>query len=477
MKKVNYHILLTSLVFVLLSGCKTLNTDLTIRQKALPADFAGYQDSSSVARINWRQYFSDPLLLRLIDTAIVNNNDLQIAIQRIENARSNIKLAGSDLYPRVAIGITGGVSKPGLYTSEGAGNASTDITPGKTVPRNLPDMYLGIQSEWELDIWGKIRNQKRSAVAQYLASVEGKNFVVSNLVAGMASAYFRLVALDNTLEILLQTEKKQQEELEIVTLQRENGRVNELAVQQFRAQLLNSQGLEKDTRQQIVETENLITYLMGDYPEKVQRDKEILFKDIPLQLRTGIPSQLLDNRPDIREAGMQVEASRFNLKSAKAAFFPDLTLDAGIGYQAFSPSYLFLSPASLAYSVAGGLLSPLVNMGAIKARFNDAKANQLEALYNYQKTVLNGYCEVANGFSDIRLLQQKEALKKQEKEILEKSVETSLELFRSAKSSYLDVLIAQQNSLQSQIDFINIHRDLYLSGIKMYIALGGGWKK
>jgi len=466
-------------VFALLifSGCKTLNTNLTIPEKKIPASFSSAStDTTNIAEINWRQYFADTLLVKLIDTALAGNIDLQMALQRIEAARASVKLANGALLPQVGLNINGGVRKFGLYTMDGAGNITTEITPGQIVPINLPDMYVGLNASWEIDIWGKLRNQSKSAFANYLSSIEGTNFVISNLIADVTISYYELIALDNEQEIIRQTIQKQQEALEVIKLQKETGRANELAVQQFQAQLLNSQALEFETKQQILEQENLINFLLGRYPQAVQRNKEVLFQEMQQQFASGIPSQLLSNRPDIREAEFQVQASKFDLKSAKAAFFPNLNITAGLGFQAFNPEFLFTSPASLAYSVLGGLVAPLVNMNALKAQFNTAKASQLSAMYNYQKTILNGYVEVANELSNIENLKQINSLKKQQSDVLIQSVETSTELYKSAKANYLEVLLAQQNSLQTQFELISVNKRQRIATVNIYKSLGGGWR-
>jgi multidrug efflux system outer membrane protein len=477
MKKRKIQIIYIVFALLIFSGCKTLNTDLTIPEKKIPSSFSSAStDTTNIAEINWRQYFADTLLVKLIDTALAGNIDLQMALQRIEAARASVKLANGTLLPQVGLNINGGVRKFGLYTMDGAGNISTEITPGQIVPINLPDMYVGLNASWEIDIWGKLRNQRKSTFANYLSSIEGTNFVISNLVADVGIAYYVLIALDNELEIIRQTIQKQQEALEVIKLQKETGRANELAVQQFQAQLLNSQALEFETMQQILEQENLINFLLGRYPQTVQRSKEVLFQEMPQQFASGIPSQLLSNRPDIREAEFQVQASKFDLKSAKAAFFPNLNITAGLGFQAFNPEFLFASPASLAYSVLGGLVAPLVNMNALKAQFNTAKASQLSAMYNYQKTILKGYVEVVNELSSIENLKQMNLLKKQEGDVLVQSVETSTELYKTAKANYLEVLLAQQNSLQTQLELISVNKRKYIATVNIYKALGGGWR-
>lgn len=458
------------------SGCGTLDTHLSIPEKEIPAAFPDRNDKTTIANINWRQYFDDKHLIKLIDTAIGNNIDLQIALQRIEMSRSSVKLANGALLPKVGLNIGGGVQKFGLYTMDGAGNASTEITPGQIVPENLTDIYVGLQASWEVDIWGKLRNQRKSAVSQYLASIEGTNFVISNLVADVAIHYNELLALDNELDIIRQTIRKQQEALEIIEWQKEAGRANELAVEQFNAQLLNSRALEKQTLQQIAETENKINFLLGRYPQPIARAKDALFEPAAPKILAGLPSQLLANRPDIRRAEHEIEAAEFDVKAAKAAFFPNFTITAALGFQAFNPEFLFQTPASLAYSLMGTLVAPLINMKALQAQFNTAKANQLTAMYNYQNAILNAYVEVVNQLSNIRNLQQINSLKKQQSDVLKKSVETSNELYKSARATYLEVLIAQQNALQANLELIDVLKRQRLAAVHIYKALGGGWK-
>ena len=462
-----------------LTGCSSLNTALSIPEKTLPDTFTqtvDKQEAITVASVNWREYFTDNNLQNLLDEAVKNNPDLQMALQRIEISRSSIKLANGALLPQVSLNVGGSVRRFGLYTMDGAGNSTTQITPGQTIPTNLPDMYLGMQSSWEIDIWEKLRHQRESAISTYLASVEGTNFVISTLVADVASYYTELLALDNELALVQQTITKQQEALEVIQLQKEVGRANELAVQQFHAQLLNTKILEKNIQQQVIEVENKINFLLGSYPKPIKRNKDVFARELPAQIASGFPSQLLANRPDIREAEFKIEASKFDLQAAKAAFYPNFNITASLGFQAFNPEFLFSSPASIAYSVFGTLVAPIINMNALKAQFNTAQANQLTAMYHYQKTVLNAYVEVANQLVAIQNLQEINLLKTQQNALLKKSVGTSGELYRTARATYLEVLLAQQNALQSNIELIGVIKQQRLSAINIYKALGGGWK-
>jgi NodT family efflux transporter outer membrane factor (OMF) lipoprotein len=462
-----------------LTGCSSLNTALSIPEKTLPDTFTQTVDKNegiTVASVNWREYFTDNNLQNLLDEAVKNNPDLQMALQRIEISRSSVKLANGALLPQVSLNVGGSVRRFGLYTMDGAGNSTTQITPGQTIPTNLPDMYLGMQSSWEIDIWEKLRHQRESAISTYLASVEGTNFVISTLVADVASYYTELLALDNELALVQQTITKQQEALEVIQLQKEVGRANELAVQQFHAELLNTKILEKNIQQQVIEVENKINFLLGSYPKPIKRNKDVFAHELPIQIASGFPSQLLANRPDIREAEFKIQATQFDLQAAKAAFYPNFTITASLGFQAFNPEFLFSSPASIAYSVFGTLVAPIINMNALKAQFNTAQANQLTAMYHYQKTVLNAYVEVANQLVAIENLQQVNLLKTQQNVLLKKSVETSGELYKTARATYLEVLLAQQNALQSNIELIGVIKQQRLSAINIYKALGGGWK-
>ncbi|MFA5244239.1 MAG: TolC family protein [Pedobacter sp.] len=473
--KIKYSGLCILLIFGLVS-CKTLDTNLVINEKPIPEYYKNASDTVSIAKINWKEYFNDPLLVGLIDTALLNNPDMSISLQKIEIARAGVKAAKGSLLPQLNAGINGGLRRFGRYTMDGAGNITTEMTPGKMIPVNLPDMFIGFQSSWEIDLWGKLKSKHKSALTQFLASTEGARAVSSGLISDIAISYYELLALDHELEIIRQTIQRQQDALEIVKLQKETGRTNELAVQQFQAQLLNTRSAEKELLQQITEFENHINFLSGRFPQKIERRKEVLFNEIPKEIQTGLPAQLLENRPDIREAELQVRASKFDLKAAKAAFLPGMNLTAGLGFQAFKPEYLFMTPASLTYTALGGLIAPLVNLNALKANFSFAKANQLVAMHLYQKRILNGYVEVVNLLSAIQNLQNMGMLKEEQNTVLNSSVDMSTELFRTGRASYLEVLLAQQNSLQAKLELINVNKRQHIAAVHIYKALGGGWQ-
>ena len=309
-----------------------------------------------------------------------------------------------------------------------------------------------------------------------MGSVEGKNWTVTNLITEISTAYYELLALDNELEIIRETINLQQNALDIVTLQKQAAAANELAVKQFEAQLLNSKVLEIEVLQKITETENNINFLLGGFPQPINRDKSVFNQSIPLQTKVGIPSDLLKNRPDVRQAEFDLMASKANVKSARAAFYPSLNITGALGFQAFNTAFLFSSPQSVAYSLLGNLTAPLINRSAIEAEFKTAKANQTEALYNYQKSIINGYVEVYNELANIKNLELIYDYKNKEVNILTQAIETSSELFKTGRANYLEVLLTQQNTLQSKLELVDAKKRQYKAVINIYKALGGGWR-
>jgi HAE1 family hydrophobic/amphiphilic exporter-1 len=467
------------------SSCRSLDTTVTVPQRALPEWYAATSvptptlrmpDTTTLASLNWRAYFQDSLLVALIDTALHNNFNLQMALQRVEVARANAIFTKGELLPKVYGSLGGGVRKFGLYTMDGAGNISTEILPGRIVPINLPDVSVGLQSSWEVDIWGKLRSKDAAANLQVLASVEGTRFVASLLVAEVATTYYELLALDNELDILRSTLQKAKEALSVIQIQKEAGKTNELAVQQFEAQVFNTQALEQETLQHITVREAILNALLGRFPQQIARSKEGLFAAAPAQIASGIPAQLLQNRPDIREAELLVQSTKFDVEAAKAAFFPSLNLTAGLGLQAFDPNLLLQLPASLAYSVLGGLLAPVFNQNALEAQFATAKANQAQALYAYQQSVVRGYVEVLTELSGIHALRQVDSLKSQQNNVLKESVEIATELYRSARATYLEVLVAQETFLEAQLERVAVKKRQRIALVNIYRALGGGWR-
>lgn len=424
----------------------------------------------------WRQFFTDPNLVSLIETALKNNQDLLITLQEIEIAKSGVLAKKGKLSPTVSASVGAGLKKAGRYTSEGAGDATTEIEPGREMPDPLGNFGGGLMTNWEIDIWKKLRNEKESAVAHYLSTVEGKNFVLSNLIEEVADDYYELLALDNQLDIIQQYIKLQQKALEISRIQKEAAAATELAVKKFEAELAKSKAAEYTIRQQITEKENEINALLGRYPQPIVRTKESFMSTIPQTIYTGIPSQLLANRPDIKQAELELKASKLDVEAARKEFYPSLEISATLGLEAFKPSYLVKMPESIAYNLVGELAGPLINKSAIKANFQTADAKQVQALYEYDKTILNAYLDVANLMSKIKNIDQYYQLKSQETKALDQSIDIANQLFRNSRADYLEVLLNQRDALDAKMDLIEAKQKQLSTVVDIYKGLGGGWK-
>jgi len=468
--------ILSILVSIVYLSCKTPETIVKNDRKKTPISFEETKDSSNSADIKWKDFFADKDLIILIDTALKNNFDVLMTLQKIEMARNDLRLTKGAMLPTVNSNFAYLQRKFGYYTMDDAGNRTTEITPGQIIPTNLPDYFVGIQTNWEIDIWGKLRNKKKAAFSRYLSSVEGTHLVLTNLVSEIANAYYELITLDNELDIIRETIKLQQDALEIIKVQKETGVANELAVKQFEAQVLNSQGLEFETLQQITENENKMNFLLGRFPQPIVRENLNFTTPIPTQIKAGIPSQLLKNRPDIKQAEYELLATKFDVRAAKAAFYPSFNITGSLGFQAFNTAFLVTSPQSLAYNLLGSLTTPLLNRSGIKAHFNNAKANQIDAMLNYQKTILNSYVEVSNEVSNIKNLEQIHDRKTKEVEALTQSINISNDLFKSGRATYFEVLMIQSRSLQSKLELVSTKKRQYNATLNLYKALGGGWR-
>lgn len=457
-------------------SCKIPTFVQSTENKSVPESYNNSKDTTNIAALEWKGFFTDPNLVNLIDTALKRNQELMITLQEVEIAKNDIKFKQGALLPTVGAKLGLGVEKVGRYTSQGAGDASTQIAPGKETPDPLMDYTATVYANWEVDIWKKLRNSKKAAISRYLSTIEGKNFVLTNLIAEVANSYYELLALDNQLEIVKQNIKLQKDALEIVKIQKQATRVTELAVQKFKAEVLNSQSMEFDIAQKIKESENKINFLLGRFPQEIPRDKGNFLNLLPASVRTGIPSQLLSNRPDIKQAELELAAAKLDVKVAKAEFYPSLDISAAFGFQAFNPSYLVKSPESMLYSLAGDLAGPLINRNGIKAEFKNANLRQLQAMYNYERTILNGYLEVSTQMSNIDNLEKSYHLKSDQVDALNKSIDISNDLFKSARADYLEVLMTQRDALEAKLELIETKKNQLNAVTNIYQELGGGWK-
>lgn len=478
MIKHNYMRLITVACFaMLLQACSIPFLTTKKADTNLPANFSNRpQDATNTANINWKEFFEDPNLLGLIDIAIVNNKEVNILAQRINIAKNEIQARKGEYLPFVNFGAGAEVEKAGRYTRNGAVEESLEIKEGKAFPDPLPNVQFGLYSSWELDVWKKLRNATKVAATEYMASIEGKNFLITNLVAEIANAYYELAALDNQLLNLEQNIKIQRNALEVTSQLQKYARATSLAVKRFEAEVKKNESKQYVIKQQITEQENRINFMLGRVPQPIQRASSGFMETKLKMMQTGIPSQLLENRPDIRKAELELAAADLNIEVAKANFYPSLAIRAGLGFQAFNPKYLLNTPESLMFSLAGDVMAPLVNRNAITAVYKNANAMQIQAAYDYEQTIINAYGEVSNQVSNIDNLQKNYQLKSAQVEAMTQSVEIANQLFQSARADYLEVLLTQREALEAKTELIETKQKQISAMVNLYKSLGGGWK-
>lgn len=466
--------LVYGLVIFCLYSCKVENLPTRTANKALPTAYRASTDSTNIAKLDWRHYFNDNNLVELIDTALKNNQELNITLREIEIGRNEIMARMGEYRPFGNLAVGTGVEKSGRYTWNGVSEEDLKTRTEK-LPHFVGDQSLLATFSWEIDIWKKLHNAKDAAIKRYLASVEGKNFIITNLIAEIANSYYELIVLDNQLDIVQKNIAIQQDALEMVKAQKQAARVNQLAVNRFEAQLMNTQNLRYDIQQQITETENRINFLMARYPQPIKRNASNLDSIQSIPLSEGIPSQILQNRPDILQAERQLEAAQLDIQVAKANFYPNVTLRAGLGFQSFNPIYL-INPKSIAVNLLGDMVAPLINKNAIRANYYNANEKQIQAVIRYEQAILNAYLEVVNQLSGNKNYRESFEIKSKQVDVLNNSVDISNSLFKSAKADYTEVLLTQREALEAKMELIEIKRKQLNAQVNIYKALGGGWK-
>jgi NodT family efflux transporter outer membrane factor (OMF) lipoprotein len=436
----------------------------------VPESFGDTSDTSSSARVDWRELFPDPNLVALIDAALANNQELNIAAQEMIVANAEVMARRGEYLPIVSLGAGAGVDRVGRYTSQGQADEHSGVEP------DLQSYSFGLYASWEIDIWSRLRNATRAAQLRYLASQEGRNFMVTRLVAEIASRYYELVALDRQLEIVRNNVQLQQNSLEMVRLQQQAARVTMLAVRRFEAQLQGFQSRQYDIEQRVVETENQLNLLVGRFPRHVDRSAENFLSLDPPVVHAGVPSNLLENRPDVRRAELELRAAELDVSAARARFYPALHLDGRLGFQSFDVRHLVDTPDSILYGIFAGVMAPLFNRNAITADYFSSNSRQMQAVLRYERAILTAYVEVNTGLSLLRNLARSYALKSQQVDRLTESVDISTLLFNSARADYLEVLTTRRDSLEAQMELIELKQRQLTATVTLYQALGGGWR-
>ncbi len=439
----------------------------------LPTDFNGVASPDNSSQLGIEEFYNDRMLTALIEKALFDNRELKGLNEEVQIA-SNEVLARSGAYlPFISVAAGAGLNRPSRFTLDGAGLLVDPYLPGKFFP--LPHgNYLGnFGLTWQLDIYRQLRNARDAAGQRYVSAAERRNYFVTQLVAEIAENFYRLMAQDKRLENLDQIIELQLRSLDIAKARKEAGRSTELAVKRFQAELLRNQSEKLIINQSIIEGENRINFLANRYPQRVER-RSADFYDLTIHpLSVGVPSELLRNRPDIRQAERELVAAGLDVKVARVNFYPQLVISGGVGLQSFLINHLF-EPQAVIGDIAGGLTGPFFNRRAIRAQYLTANARQLQSIYNYQRVILEAFTQVVNRLTMVQNYSNSLEIKKQQLKTLEAAVTFADDLFQYARIEYLDVLIAQRDLRDARTILIDTKTEQLSAIVNTYQALGGG---
>jgi outer membrane protein, multidrug efflux system len=415
-------------------------------------------DTNNIATISWKEMFSDTLLTSLIQQGINNNLDLKIAVARMKSAAASFKQSKLAFLPSFD------------------GNATGTYQKVPSTQFGFPEAYLiDITSSWEADIWGRLSSAKKASLALLLESDAYKRAVQTQLIADLATNYYLLMSYDAQLEITLKTVENRKKEVETMKILKDANVVTGAAVVQSAANRYSVEITIPDLKQNIRETENTISILLGKNADTIFRSS-LNQQTINTTLAKGVPAQLLANRPDVQQAEYQLRNSFELVNVARTYFYPSLTITSSAGLSSTSLSQLF-NPVSFFANITGGLLQPIFDQGINKQRLAVAQANQEENFNTFKKTILTAGQEVSNALYSYKSAADKESLRTQQISYLEKSVDYTKQLLEySSATNYTDVLTSEQNLLAAQLSGINDKLQQLTAVVSLYRSLGGGWK-
>lgn len=457
----------------LVSGCLVgpdyerpeVKTPEQFRSQAATAPKALPTDHSSLADLQWWQIFQDKQLQALVKIALEENKDLQLAVLRVDEAKSELGITRSTMMPSVNVG----------------GNASLMQIPGANIPGVPPNSNLttGIYSasatmSWEIDIWGRLRRATEGAAAQLLGSEEARRAVVMSLISNVAQAYFELRGFDLELEITKRTMGSRQTSLSLVKMRHQGGVSSALDLRRAESEFTSTASLIPDLERQVAQKENGLSILLGRNPGAVARGLALTEQPFPPTVPAGLPSSLLERRPDLREAEQGLVAANAQIGVAKAAFFPQVSLTGDFGYMSRDMSNLFTGPARM-WGFGPGVTLPIFNAGRNMANLELTETKQKEALLKYQQAIQEAFREV----DDMLIAYQKSRETFLYQEALVTSATQALELaqlrYKNGVASYLDVLDVQRQLYNAEIGLAQTRRAQLVSIVLLYKALGGGW--
>lgn len=461
-KKTFKYLSLASLLLLLLASCKVT------RNYSSPD--TGYNnlyrdvnttDSNSIGNLSWNELFTDTALQRHIRNGIANNLDLQIAYTRIQQAQAFYQQSRAAFLPQVS--ANAGVTESKLSTAQGFG-----------IRTSATQFQLGLASSWEADIWGRLSSNRRASLASLLQTEAGARVVQTGIVSTIANFYYRLLALDQQLAITEQTVRNWDTTVTTMRALKEAAVVTEAAVVQSEAQRYAAAVTIPDLRQDIRETENALSVILGTPPAAIYRSR-LEDQRITADLRTGLPAQLLANRPDVQQAEFAYRNAFELTNVARTAFYPALTISGSTGLSSLALSS-FLDPSSLAASIGAGITQPIFNRRLIRTNLLVAQQEQQAALYQFRNSLLTAGQEVSDALSLHATALEKIDVRAFQLTALQKSVEYTQELLRNGFANYNEVITARQSLLAAELGTVNDRLQQLQAVVNLYRSLGGGWR-
>lgn len=458
---------LIAITLLLLTGCK-MGPNYKRPNIAAPDAYRGLdpnaapQTNASVADEKWWTVFDDPQLQALIRKALAQNYDVRIAATRVLQAQAQLGITRADQFPAIY---------------GGAGAFNTRIPQTKLLSETeTSSNQLNLSLAWELDFWGKYRRATESARANLLATEWGQKAVIWSLVSNVATAYFQLLELDSQMQISINTLASRNESLRLVKIRETGGTVSMLDVRQSEQLVYTAAASIPDLERQIEQQENLISILLGDNPEPITRGKPLVDIHFPPVVPAGLPSSLLERRPDLQEAEQQLVATNAQIGVAKAAYFPDISLTAIAGYQSTALTSLFTGPAGF-WSFGGQLAQPIFTAGKIRSNVRLTEAQQQQAVLFYQQSIQQAFREVSDSLVGYRKSQEYRA----QEELLTAAAQDAVRLanlqYNGGVTSYLEVLDSDTRYFNAQISLAQAQFSERQNLVQLYNALGGGWQQ
>ncbi|MDQ2864396.1 MAG: efflux transporter outer membrane subunit [Bacteroidota bacterium] len=425
------------------------------------------EDIISIANLPYTQIFSDTVLQSLITEGIRENLNLKTAIERINEASASFRQSKAAFFPELDAGAN--VTR----TKQSFASSNLPSTSPNTFPLTAWLYQLSLSASWDADIWGKLKSSKRAAFANLLGTDAAKRAIQTQLVSNIATYYYQLLSLDQQLKITEQTLANRTDEIETLKALKEAAVVTGAAVVQSEANRYAAEVLIPDLKQNIRETENALSILLARAPGNIRRTtlmEQVSFRD----LKTGVSTLLLKNRPDVQQAEFGFRTAFENTNVARTYFYPQLTITANGGTESLQLKDLFT--ASVFYNIVAGLTQPVFSKGLNKARLRIAIAQQKEAYYNYQQSLLNAGQEVSNALYAFQTALEKQTSRTHEIDALEKAVDYTKQLLEySSATNYTDVLTSEQSLLSAQLNGVNDKLQQLQAIVDLYHALGGGW--